>query len=881
MLEFPASLRGSVMKNQVAALRAGCAVVAVGIGILAAPAAFAEGAAADATVADDAGLAIVVTGTRAATREATAEKRAADNFEETLHANDVGKLPDQNVAEAVKRLPGLSVANDQGEGRYVIIRGIDPSLINVTLNGQTLPAPEPDARTVKLDDLPSAMIQSIVVTKSLLPSQDANAIGGEVNIKTKTAFDSKAPFFFDGRGSIGWYDLNHKKPFELDGTLGGRFGADEQFGAVVSVNYSRRPIESENFQGAEAPDWIDGVPSGGGLRDYNLTRTRLGVVGNFDWHPSDDAKLYIRSSYSKFQDHETRDQNLLSDFDAESGTASTTILVRHREENDNTKSATLGGDFNVGGGQLSMSGGWTRATKIDPIRSEYTFAGPTVSAAYDPSTYPYSLLPSGDDAGIFNDPTAFKFSKLKAETRKAYEQIWQGRIDYSHPILIGDDSSIKAGFKYLDRRKADNHDLLSYKKGGTAWTLDTVGYTTDPNFYDGLFHFGERIDWDQAQAYRDANPGVAKFDYAGNLTGSLSPDYDVREQIAAGYVMAMLKFGALTVIPGVRIEHTRDRTAAKLVDQALTDFAGTISSPADYAAALAANNAFNITARNSYTNWFPSLNVKFEATPDLLLRGAVTTSIGRPNYSTLAPFITVEDNTPYATVSAGNPYLKPYKAINFDAAIEYYPTKDSLFSAGFFYKDIKNPIYQVQQLAVANPGTILGASAADYPTIDLVQYRNADKEFIGGIEFNAQTQFTSLPGFLSGFGVSANYTHVWGHATAPGFRAGSIPLAYQSHDLGNVSIFYEKYGLAARLAFNYRSPFADVVAADAAEDSYWDAQGQLDLHLSYQIMPQVTIFGDAINLTDSPWRHYMGQKNILVEREHYGMQLRAGVQAHF
>jgi len=867
------------MTNHIAALRAGCAVLALNVGLLAAPAAFAQDQAAAAPAEEPVTQDIVVTGTRAATREATAEKRAALNFEETLHANDVGKLPDQNVAEAVKRLPGLSVADDQGEGRYVIIRGIDPSLVNVTLNSQTLPAPEPDARTVKLDDLPSAMIQSIVVTKSLLPSQDANAIGGEVNIRTKTAFDSKTPFFFDARGALGWYDLNNKTPFELDGTLGGRFGAGEQFGAVVSVNYSRRPIESENFQGAEEPDWNDGVPAGGGLRDYNLTRTRLGVVGNFDWHPSEEAKLYIRSSYSKFQDHETRDQNLLADFDGTN--AATTILVRHREEDDNTKSVTLGGDFNIGGGQLSASGGWTRATKIDPIRSEYTFAGPTVSATFNPSTYPYSLLPSGAQADIFDDPSQFKFSKLKAETRQTYEQIWQGRIDYSHPVGIGDGSEIKVGFKYLDRHKNDNHDLISYKKGSTPWTLDTVGYTADPNFYDGLFHFGERIDWDRAQTYLAANPGVGKFDYGGNLTGSLSPDYDVREQIVAGYAMATLKFGALTVIPGVRVEHTRDRAAAKLVDQALTDFAAMITNAADFQAALAANNGFNAVGKTSYTDWFPGLNVKFEAAPNLLLRGAVTTSIGRPNYSALAPFILVEDNTPYATVTAGNPYLKPYKATNFDAAIEYYPTKDSLFSAGFFYKDIKNPIYQVQQLGVTNPGNIPGASAADYPTIDLHQYQNADKEFIGGFEFNAQTQFTSLPGFLSGFGVSANYTHVWGHATAPGFRTGAIPLAYQSHDLGNVSIFFEKYGLAARLAFNYRSPFSDVVAADAAEDSYWDAQGQLDLHVSYQIMKQFTVFGDAINLTDSPWRHYMGSKDILVEREHYGMQLRGGMQVHF
>jgi len=856
-----------------------------------------------ATATDAPRADIIVTGSRAALRAATAEKREADNFEETLHANDVGKLPDQNVAEAVKRLPGLSVANDQGEGRYVVIRGIDPSLVNVTLNGQTLPAPEPDGRVVKLDDLPSALIQSVVVTKSLLASQDANAIGGEVNVRTKTAFDSKAPFFFDARGAIGLYGINRKSPYEVDGTIGGRFGAGETFGAVLSVNYSQRPIESENFQGSS--DWTNtvsgvAVPTGGGYRDYNLYRTRLGIVGNFDWRPSDDVKLYIRSSYSKYQDHETRDQNLLAINFPTKGTpaynaltlstlpATATILVRHREEDDNTKSVTLGGDFNVGGGKLSMSGGWTRAEKVDPIRSEFTFTytPPKTNplfATYDPSTYPYTLVPSGANAGIFSDPANFIQSKLKAEHRFTFERIWQGRIDYSHPLAIGTDSSFQFGFKYLDRHKNDDRDLTSYKSTkGANWTLDTVGFLGNSDFYDGQFNFGQRIDWNKASAYLAAHPNVAAFDYAGNLSGSLAPDYDVKERIVAGYAMVTLKFGNLTVIPGLRVENTRDQTAAKIVGPAIVTLGGTIKTDAAYAAALAANNGFNARATNSYTDWFPGLNVKFEALPNLLLRGAVTTSIGRPNYSTLAPFITVTPNDPNpATVSAGNPFLKPYKAVNFDAAIEYYPTQDSLFSAGFFYKDITNPIYQIAQKGIVNPGDIPGASPTDYPKVDLTQYTNMDKEFIGGVELNAQTQFTGLPGFLGGLGISANYTHVWGHATGPGFRAGAIPLAYQSHDLGNVSIFYEKYGLTARLAFNYRSAFSDVVGTSAATDSYWDSQGQLDLHVGYQVTPQYTIYVDAANLTDSPWRHYQGDKDFLAERERYGSTYRIGVQLHF
>ena len=836
------------------------------LGTTAVPALAQDATPADASAADaavDEGPAIVVTGTRQATRDATAEKKASDNFTETLHANDVGKLPDQNVAEAIKRLPGLSVANDQGEGRYVVIRGIDPALVNVSLNGQTLPAPEPAGRSVKLDDLPSSMIQSVTITKSLLANQDANAIGGEVNIRTKTAFDSRKPFFFDARGAIGRYEINHKAPYEADAAIGGRFGAAQEFGAVVSGSYSRRPIESENFQGS-ADYSHAGIPDGNGLRDYNLTRTRLGVVGNFDWHPSDGAKIYLRTSYSKFQDHETRDQNRLAvtDFTTTPLKATGTILVRHREEDDNTKSVTLGGEFDLGGGKLEMSGGWTKAVKIDPIRSEFTFttAKGGVLASFDPSTYPYSLTPTGTSAGVFDDPSKFTYSKYNLETRQAYEQIWQGRIDYSHPIAVGDDSSIQLGFKYLDRHKVNNQDKQDYKTGSTVWTLaPDVGYTADPHFYSDLYHFGLRLDYDAARAFIAANPGVIKIDNPGTLADTLSSDYDVKERILAGYAMATLRFGPLTLIPGVRIENTRDRTSAKVVNPSST-----------------LTDGFNIFGTKSYTDVFPGLNAKYELSHNLFLRGAVTTSIGRPNYANLAPFVVVTDGTPPA-ISIGNPDLKPYKAVNYDAAIEYYPNADSLFSAGFFYKQIDDPIY-----ASSARETNVTFAGVTYATADVGRLFNADSENVSGVELNVQTQFTSLPGFLGGFGVSANYSHVWGHAKAPTLRAGNIPLGFQSNDIGNVAVFYEKYGLAARLAFNYRSAYLDTFGgASAAADQYTDANGQLDLHLSYQIVPEVTVFADAINLTNAPWRRYIGNKASLVEREQYGKQMRAGVQVHF
>jgi TonB-dependent receptor len=436
--------------------------------------------------------------------------------------------------------------------------------------------------------------------------------------------------------------------------------------------------------------------------------------------------------------------------------------------------------------------------------------------------------------------------------------MWQGRVDYSHPIGIGDDSSIKAGFKYLDRHKANNQDKKDYKAGATAWKLTNVAYTADSGFYDDMFHFGERIDYNAARSYFDANPGVGAIDPVGTLADTLSSDYDVHEAITAGYVMATLKFGALTLVPGVRVEHTRDRTAAKVVH--------TGSTLAD---------GFNSFGENSYTDVFPGLNAKFEAAHNLFLRGAVTTSIGRPAYPSLAPFVVVEDGTP-PTISLGNPDLKPYKAVNFDASIEYYPSSDSLFTAGIFHKEIDDPIYPF-----SSRQTNATYAGVTYASADVGLDMNADKESISGVEFNAQTQFTFLPGALSGFGVSANYAHVWGHATAPTVRPGDIPLGFQSRDIGNVQIFYEKYGIAARLAFNYRSSYLDTLGADSSKDQFTDGNGQLDLHVSYQIMPQVTVFGDASNLTDAPWRRYVGTTPFLVEREHYGPLFRGGAQLHF
>ena len=824
---------------------------------------------------------IVVTGTRQGEKKAIDAKRRADNFTEALFANDVGKLPDQNVAEAVRRLPGLSVANDQGEGRYVIIRGVNPNLVNVVLNGLTLPAPEPDGRQVKLDDIPSAMIGSVIVTKSLTAEQDANAIGGEVNIRTLTAFDRKERLFVDARAQYGSYHLNGGHPYEGDFQIGGRFGANEEFGAVLSLNYSRRPIESENFQGStnwRVPAASTGanqsyvLPDTDALRDYNLTRTREGAVLNLDWHPDDTTKLFLRGSFSRFDDNETRDQFVIDNQSAFTGQTATTgtfkargsMRVRRRNEDDNTKSVQGGGSFKLGEATLDLAGAWTRAQKRDPLRSEYNFrtGGTALTVSYDVSDTPYIFTPTVQPTA---NQTAYTLNSVNYDHRLAVETLWQGRADLTIPIDLGNGSTIKIGAKYLDRHKVNNRDYLTYGlTSGKTFTLANVSYLGDTSFYDGAYYFPVRVGYDTAEAYLAANPGTITVNTASSRVNSLANDYDVREDIAAGYAMATLKFGSLTLLPGVRVEHTRDRTKAKLIT-----------------ATSALDEDYNAFGSRDYTDVFPGLNVKFEAGERLVLRGAVTTSIGRPNYPDLSPYVSVDTTTsPRPTVTLGNPALKPYKAVNLDAAAEYYLPGQGLLSVGLFYKEIDNPIYT--QTQVNTSGTYAGQTFA---AVDVVQPRNIDVAYVKGVEANVQVRFTFLPSPLDGLGFAANYAHITGHGegTIAGAvpRTGRVPLFLQSSDVASAQIYYEKYGVAVRVAYSYRSPYLDTLGADATTDQYTDKNGQLDVNLSYQVTPQLTFFGQALNLTDAPWRRYIGAKNQLVERERYGYSFRWGAQLHF
>jgi TonB-dependent receptor len=814
---------------------------------------------------------LVVTGQRAAERAAIETKRDSLGQVDAINANDVGKLPDQNVAEAVRRVPGVSVSNDQGEGRYLIIRGVAPDLANVTINNQTAPAPEPDSRQVKLDDIPSSMIGKVTVIKTLTPDLDANAIAGQADIDTLNAFD-KGRTFGSARASVGYFDLNGEHPIEGDFSLGGIFGPNREFGAVISANYSRRPIESQNVQGPEVWPDVNGfrVPDDFEIRDYNLVRKRLGFVGNFDWRPNDDVSVFLRTLYSKFEDKEVRDQfrveipvddpdqffnqtaNSGSFFDTRARRA-----LRDREEDDDTLTINLGGVFeNVGPGKLEVEGAYSRANKKDPRRNQFNFRSHSdLTASYDTSDVLFTVTP---EARAF-DPSEFELHDIAIVSRKAQEDLYQMRADYTLPIdALGDGGYLKFGAKWIDRNKVNDEVNATYDFDGDL-TLAQAQRGTRDSLYNGHYPFGPLVDVDTLYRYFDTNRNEFELDEDTTLADGLAGDYDLKETIWAGYAMLNMKFGDLTLIPGVRVERTTGTYKGKSITPTSTPEQG-----------------FDQVVEKEYTDVFPGINARYDISEDVVLRGAVTTAIGRPDYALLAPFVQV--NVSDEEVSLGNPDLEPLKSLNFDASLEYYlPAHRGLLSAAVFHKEIDHPIY-TQSIHITN-GTFAGITFADAL---VTQPFNAKDASVTGDELNAQVELSFLPSPLDGFGLNANVTFISSKVAGVPGHPDDTPLFGQSNTVASAQIYYEKYGFSARLAYSFRSAYLLEAGGGPETDTYVDDHGQFDARVAYQVTKNASLFVEGSNLNNEPYRVLVANNpHTLAENEIYGWSARAGIQLTF
>lgn len=887
----------------------------VGAAMLCAPcAAHAQQVAANES---DGGEQIVVTGQRAQQERSIEAKRDALGVVDVAASNEMGQLPDRNVAEVIEHLPGVGVTYDQGEGRYVAIRGVPSNLNGYTLNGLEIGNPDGTTRSLPLDIVSGQLLNRVEVNKVKTAAMDGQGIGGSINLVTQTAFDFKNSFSVAGSVKAGYQELNKKVPVQGELSVAKRFGPDEQFGIVLGASYSNRDFASDGFY---PDDWRPypgaakgGLPTDIKYTEYSLDRRRLGASGSFDWHPTDHQTFYVRGVYSKFIENEIRGRYRL-DFatvaitdaakaraacglapgfvlnpDGTSGTVTPTnavaagacgpgsaaiaaIAPERREDlrldykAKSVLTGMVGGSTEIGALKFDYVVGRSHNEVLDkfPI---WQFRCNPGTVNFNFSNVIFSAAPATECTG-----SQMQFRQYTFSHQKGVEDIWQGKLDATYDL--GGEDFIKVGAKYRSSDRDFDASNDTWGRGGNAATRfslsqfnlqgpDVVVHPDGSNPGNGYLN-SPTIDPRAIQAFTDANlPGpYFVLDGPTSLVNATLSDFTLSEDVASAYAMGNFEFGAITVTPGVRWENTRLHITG-------------------YQLQANGTTVLPVTATHNYDDFLPSLIVRIRPSSKTVFRLAYSRSLGRPEYASLTPggSISVDDGSApgklVAGVSLGNPNLKPYRADNFDATAEWYFARGGLFSIGAFAKIIKNPIFT--ESFFVNNGTFNGQQ---YEVVSFSQPLNADKGDIIGIEAQYQQQFTFLPGLLSGFGIKLNGTLTDSTLRLPDGRVSTFPS--QSEYLYGGQLFYQKGIVEASVAY-HNTGKAILSAGDLAyQDQYNNDLRRLDAKASFKLLPYARLFFEAQNLTDEPTRQYQGgDPNWTIQNERYGRTFYAGVSAKF
>jgi TonB-dependent receptor len=803
---------------------------------------------------------VVVTGQRASLAAAIAAQEKADNIISVVSSDDIGGLPDKNAAEALARLPGVAVQRDQGEGRYVIVRGMDADYNSVTINGALVPSPEAGRRAVALDVLPAGLIRSLTVTKTLTPDQDANALGGSVDVKTLSAFDLPGSLLSVGAGAS--HDQLTSQTSPNGSVLWAQRFMDGKLGVAAGLSAEKRKFGSDNVETGGA--WDGNRLSGFELRDYLPVRERHAGALNLDYRPDATSSYGLHGFVSRFSDDEVRDRLTVSNVkggdlaEGQTDTARVERRLRQRKFTQEIRSLSAVADRRIAPQwALHLEAASSRATEDTPesindgrFRGTANFAGIGFTDGVQPQLIAL--------ASVF-DPASYALNAITLQQRYSKDRANQLRIDLTRDIELADwRGALKFGAKTTRRDKDNDTNQWAYDSSkATSATYWGAGSTSLAAFVGtsqldyALGTIGSAIDPALIRAR------VANLPRAGARLAveSALDDFRMKEDIDAGYLQATFARGPWWLLAGVRAEHTRFTASGFQVED---ETIGTRS------------------AGRSYTNWLPSLQARFDVDAATSIRTALTGAVVRANFSQLAPAVSLDSATE-ATI--GNPDLAPLKARNIDLGIERIVGKDGVMSVYLFNKDIKNFTYATN---LAGSGAWAGYTSA-------VSYANGDSAKVRGIELSWQQPLRMLPAPFDGLLIGVNGTltsssaDIASYDAAQGGRAGrSIHMPGQSKRMANLMLGYEAGPISTRVALNYKSPYllelgADVL--DPLQDRVVDTQKQVDFSLQWQLTKRVALAFEAANLNNEKYYVYQGVKGHNAQYEQYGRTYKIGLKA--
>jgi TonB-dependent receptor len=791
---------------------------------------------------------VTITGYTQGQAKALNQQKNADNIKNIIAADQIGKFPDPNAAEALQRVPGINIERDQGEGRYVSVRGLAPQFTNTSINGEQIPSPEADVRFVALDAIPSDQLASIEVSKALTPDMDGDAIGGSINLITRTAQSKNALI----SGSLGGGYNNLMRKGNVQGQLqyGQRFGKNEKFGVLFNSNFYQNNLGSDGVERAVDDNEVE-------LRDYELARTRLGLSSSLDYKFNNHHEVYFRTIYSRFTDREWRRRYVFKPEDEE-----IEKLTKDRFESQSVLALNAGAKHTFKNWFLDYEAQYSYAEQNTPYDNEAGFVA-DIPSTLNFSNPKFPAITSEDD---YTNNSLYEFDEIGFGKTIAKDKNRTAKFNIGIPYKInGSDGLIKFGAKYRSKDKSYSINQNTYENLGGVPNLDEFeGRPVKDKFFKGRYQMGNPLDIPKLVKYFNANPSQFELQIADKASDEALESYTASEDVFATYLMGRQQINKLMVLGGVRYERTKVSYNSKDV---------IIAPNGD----LEAINP--VSGSSVYDFVLPQLHLKYELDKFSNLRAAVTYSYARPNFSEIVPAqeINREDNV--ATV--GNAALKPVKALNYDLMAEHYFGSVGIVSAGLFYKKLDNFIYR--RILFNSPYPLTGTPTIS--SIDVIQSQNGNDADVMGVELALQRRLSFIS-FLKDFSVYLNYTYTHSKAniqsrTADADNAGAVEeirLPGQSANVGNASLAYEGKKFSARVSLNFNGSYLSEIGGTKEEDIFIKNRMQLDASVGYAINNRFRLFGEVLNLTNQPLQAYQGNTNQYIQREFYSHWMRFGLK---
>ena len=774
------------------------------------------------------------------------------NASNVVSSDQVGRFPDDNIGDAAKRIPGITMQNDQGEARNIIIRGLAPQLNSVTINGERIPSAEGDNRNVQMDLIAADMIQTIEVSKALTPDMDADAIGGSVNLVTRAAPAGQRIVV---TGGALYNSLSQKVTPNGSFTYGNRFAKDK-LGLVVSASSKDHVFGSDNaefewdFEDVNNPYVFDYQ-----VRQYDVRRLRQNLSANLDVRLAPGHTIFVQSMYSNRKDWENRYRLRMQTEREDDGSYSAQIRMQTkggaadvdnaRLENQTMYSTALRGEHLFGKLRTDWSLSRSFANELRPNERyiQYRVRGAEVIMDLSDTRSPFMRPVS---KGL--DLADYGLHELTEQQQNTYDLDHNARLDFTLPVGKG---NLKFGARY---RRKDKFRKIEFKE------YEFLG--DEPDFADGNVKWSAtRADNYMAGDYFNyaASKSFMSASYLGELDltdaslfeGSDIPEeyaaanYDADETVTGAYAMYSATSGKLEYTAGVRVENTVNVYRGNAYD-------------------IDDETSKPTSGEGNYTNLLPSVLLKYNLSSRSLIRGSVTSTMARPNYYDLVPYISFSRDDLEAEF--GNPELKAATATNVDLSYENYLPNVGLISAGVFYKRINNFIYTESINDYVYNGT----------TYDAQTPKNGEVANVQGLELAFQRTL-GKSGFAKNLNLYTNATFTASQTT--GVRDGeNIALAGTAPIMLNASLAYDAKKFTARVSFNHAQGYVDEYGGDVYSDRFYGDQSFVDINAYYALTPKLRVFIDLNNLTNQPLRYYQFEEQYTMQMEYYGFRAKLGVK---